>query len=163
MLMRALATQSLSLAVPVVMACGGNNPGQAAATRPTPAPLPVVKTASVSISGASKTVLVDAANGLTLYVESTDAGGKIACTGGCVANWPALFVPTGSTVLTGGPGVTGRLGQITDSDGKQRVTYNGWPLYHYVKDQVPGDVLGNGLANRWSVVAPDIAPTSLTG
>lgn len=150
----------LGIAAFALMACGGGNSAQTSSPpTPSPTPTPVVKTASVTIAGVAKTILVDAANGLTLYVESTDAGGKIACTGACASNWPALYVPAGLTTLTGGAGVTGRLSQITDSEGKQHVTYNGWPLYHYVKDQAPGDTMGNGLANRWSVVAPDIAPT----
>lgn len=150
---------TLALAVTLLtVACGGET-SNATPPSPSPTPVPVVKTASVMVAGSPKTVIVDASNGLSLYAESTDAGTKIACTGTCASNWPALFVPPGMTTLTGGPGVTGKLGMITDSDGKQRVTYNGWPLYHYVKDQSPGDVLGNGLANRWSLVTPDISPT----
>jgi predicted lipoprotein with Yx(FWY)xxD motif len=44
-----------------------------------------------------------------------------------------------------GPGVTGRLGTISRSDGLAQATYNGHPLYTYIADTAPGQAKGNNL------------------
>jgi predicted lipoprotein with Yx(FWY)xxD motif len=36
-----------------------------------------------------------------------------------------------------------------------QVTYNGWPLYGWVKDKTPGDTTGQGVGGNWFVVTPD--------
>jgi predicted lipoprotein with Yx(FWY)xxD motif len=52
-------------------------------------------------------------------------------------------------------GVTGDVGVITGTDGKPQLTLNGLPLYYYLKDTAPGDVLGQAKSEVWWVVAPD--------
>ena len=44
-----------------------------------------------------------------------------------------------------GPGVTGKLGTITRSDGSKQATYDGHPLYTYIADTTPGQANGNNL------------------
>lgn len=91
------------------------------------------------------------AQGFTLYVYSKDSNGTSACTGACAGIWPPL---TASGTPTAGSGVTGTLGTITRADGSTQVTYNGKPLYTYVKDTSPGDTTGQGVAGAWSVATP---------
>ena len=43
------------------------------------------------------------------------------------------------------PGVTGRLGTITRSDGPVQATYDGHPRYTYVGDTAKGQANGNRL------------------
>jgi predicted lipoprotein with Yx(FWY)xxD motif len=103
--------------------------------------------------GTVGTVLV-ASNGMTLYTFTDDVkdSGKSACTGQCIATWPALTVPAGGTP-TGGTAVTGTLGTITrEDDGTLQVTYNGLPLYFFANDKAPGDA--NGVYEKWEVVKP---------
>jgi predicted lipoprotein with Yx(FWY)xxD motif len=69
-------------------------------------------------------------------------------------------MPDTATPPTGGAGVTGKLATVTDPNGKPQVTYNGWPLYFFIKDKVPGDTTGQGVAGKFFVVAPDLAPTT---
>ena len=45
------------------------------------------------------------------------------------------------------------LGTTTRTDGTVQVTYNGWPLYYYVKDKAPGDVTGQDVGGVWYVVS----------
>lgn len=94
----------------------------------------------VSHSGLGK-ILVNRA-GMTVYIFTSDAPNKSACTGGCLAVWPAVTVPKG-TKPKGGPGVKG-LGTIS-SGGKLQVTWDKHPLYTYALDSAPGVVNGNNV------------------
>jgi len=109
------------------------------------------------------TLLVASSNQMTVYTFDKDVAGSGAsnCTGGCLANWPALTVAAGDTP-TGGTGVTGTLGTIVRSDnGTTQVTYNGLPLYFFANDKAPGDT--NGIYTNWRAIvlaAPAASPTS---
>jgi len=95
-------------------------------------------------------MLLTNANGLTLYWFAPDSAGKSACYGDCAAYWPPV---TGTP--TAGPGVTGRLGTITRTDGTTQATYDGHPLYTYVGDSGPGQDGGNNLnlnGGLWHIV-----------
>jgi len=84
--------------------------------------------------------LLTNAEGLTLYWFAPDSTTKSVCYGSCAAYWPPV---TGSPLA--GPGVTGRLGTITRTDGKIQATYDGHPLYTYIGDSAPGQASGNNL------------------
>jgi len=87
------------------------------------------------------TLLVAASNQMTVSTCDKDVAGSGVsnCTGGCLANWPALTIPAGNTP-TGGAGVTGTLGTIVRADnGATQVTYDGLPLYFFANDAAPGD------------------------
>jgi predicted lipoprotein with Yx(FWY)xxD motif len=85
-------------------------------------------------------VVLTNAEGLTVYSFAPDTATMSNCNGSCAAFWPPL---TGAPHA--GPGVTGRLGTITRSDGATQATYNGHPLYTYVGDTQPGQANGNNL------------------
>ena len=142
---RWLASAGLAAAAFIAAGCesssagsGGTSstPSGAAATASSPASSgTALKTAK--ISGA--TVLTNA-RGLTLYWFAPDTPAKSNCNGSCATFWPPVKGPVAS-----GPGVTGKLGTITRSDGTAQATYNGHPLYTYVGDTAPGQAKGNGL------------------
>jgi predicted lipoprotein with Yx(FWY)xxD motif len=99
-------------------------------------------------------VLVAGSNGKTVYIYTSDVkdSGKSACTDSCLAAWPALTVPSASS-LVAGAGATGKLGTITRADDNAiQVTYNGLPLYFFSGDTAPGD--GNGVYTGWEAVTP---------
>ena len=95
------------------------------------------------------------ANGMTLYVDTKEQNGTIACTGGCAQAWPPLV-----GTATAGSGVTGSLGTITRPDGSVQVTYNGAPLYYYATDAAAGDATGQGVGGIWFIAAPSGAAAS---
>jgi predicted lipoprotein with Yx(FWY)xxD motif len=92
-------------------------------------------------------------NGRTLYAFTRDQGGTGACTGNCVATWPALV---GQQKVAAGDGINASmLSESPRAEGTVQATYNQWPLYYYVGDVGPGDVDGQNVDGEWFVVRPD--------
>jgi predicted lipoprotein with Yx(FWY)xxD motif/uncharacterized cupredoxin-like copper-binding protein len=102
--------------------------------------------------------------GLTLYLFTNDTvPGESACYDDCAQAWPPLTAE-GPLALPGF--VEGELGTIERTDGTSQVTYNGIPLYYFARDENPGDVNGQGVGERWYIVAPgqtEIAQASPVG
>ncbi len=92
-------------------------------------------------------------NGLTLYAFTKDKKNESTCYEACAANWPPLLTDAKPLAEAG---VSARLLSVTTrTDGTMQVTYNGMPLYYWVNDKVPGDLLGQGVRGVWYVVAPN--------
>ena len=87
-------------------------------------------------------------NGMTLYTFDKDADGMSACYDKCAQNWPPLAADASATA-EGDYGITER------KDGSKQWTYDGKPLYLWVKDAAPGDVTGDGVNDVWHVVKED--------
>jgi len=88
--------------------------------------------------------------GYALYAFTRDGdGARSRCTGACAKAWPPY-------VVTRRPG--GRLlGAIRRADGRLQVTYAGKPLYHYVGERRPGQILCQNVrefGGLWLVVRP---------
>ena len=140
----------------IAAACGSSSPAcSGAASSPSSS-----SAASASPAAASSTALktttiggtkvLTNAKGFTVYSFAPDTATKSNCNGSCATYWPPVKGPA-----TAGPGVTGKLGTITRSDGSTQATYNGHPLYTYVSDTAPGQDKGNGLnlsGGVWHVV-----------
>jgi predicted lipoprotein with Yx(FWY)xxD motif len=88
--------------------------------------------------------------GMTFYYFKNDVEGKSNCTDDCIANWPLVKaseyeVPEGYDKAD--------FGSITREDnGEEQLTYKGYPLYYFVKDEAQGDVNGEGVKDVWYVV-----------
>ena len=137
-----LATaMAIPLSALAIAACGGGGAAATAATPPetangAPATVGVAKTSSLG------TVLVNS-QGRTLYLFKADVGTQSACTGACATAWPPLLA-SGNPIA--GTGLTAsKLGTSTRADGTEQVTYNGHPLYLFVKDTKTGQSAGQGL------------------
>jgi len=101
-------------------------------------------------------------SGTTLYYRTTDipSNGTSTCTGGCVQIWPVFYVKDLS--LPSGLN-SSSFKAVTRADGKQQLTYDGWPLYSFSGDHKPGDVNGQGIGGIWfalSLPAPKTSATS---
>ena len=109
--------------------------------------------AAVNVGSSSQysSFLVDA-KGKSLYLYTKDTPGTSTCTGTCATNWPPLLT-SGTPVAGTGVDAT-KFGTTTRADGTTQVTYNGWPLYYYAKDQNAGDMGGQGVGNVWYLVSP---------
>ncbi len=93
--------------------------------------------------------------GFVLYAFTKDPRGRSVCSGACAAAWPPYLVPTRPKA---GPGVRRNLlGSIRRKDGKLQVTYAGRPLYYYVGDRAPRQILCQNVSEfggLWLVVRP---------
>ena len=102
------------------------------------------------------TILVDS-EGRTVYTLTTSDGLPAPCEGQCSDIWPPVPVPSGSTTLTGGHGITnlGKTGSGTV------VEYQGFPLFRYSGDTAPGQANGNGISSYggvWHVIKVGVKP-----
>jgi predicted lipoprotein with Yx(FWY)xxD motif len=146
-----------------VAACGGVG---AATASPPNTSNGASATVGVANSGLGS-ILVNSA-GRTLYLFKADSGTKSACAGACATAWPPLLATGRSTA---GTGLTAsKLGSTTRADGTKQVTYNGHPLYLFIKDKKPGDVKGQGVTAfgaAWFALTPSgnqaSAPASSSG
>jgi predicted lipoprotein with Yx(FWY)xxD motif len=88
--------------------------------------------------------------GFTLYEFALDAKNTDNCNATCRKVWPPLY-SSGKPVA--GKGVRrSLLGTITLKNGRQQVTYGGFPLYTYLGDGKPGAISGVGIVQsggRW--------------
>ncbi len=92
-------------------------------------------------------VLTDA-NGMTLYTFDNDKDGMSSCYDQCAVNWPPL-IAAADAKAEGGYGLTDR------TDGTKQWTYDGMPLYLWIKDQKPGDMTGDGVKGVWHTAKAD--------
>jgi predicted lipoprotein with Yx(FWY)xxD motif len=99
-------------------------------------------------------ILVDG-HGRTLYLFTRDRGGKSRCYGDCARAWPPLLAH-GQQVA--GSGLEqAKLDTGPRRDGASQVTYAGHPLYYYVNDRKPGQILCQDVVEfggTWLVVSP---------
>lgn len=109
----------------------------------------VIKTATVTVNGASESVLTNA-QGMTLYYRTSDAPPSTVCSGGCASAWPPL-VMSGSSTPASAASLPGKLTVVANANGNQ-VEYNGHPLYTYSGDTGPGQTNGEGAGGVWHVV-----------
>ena len=95
--------------------------------------------------------------GFALYRFTHDRSASSTCYGACAVAWPPYVVA--NRALTSGPRAhTGLLAAVRRRDGRLQVTYGGHPLYYYVDDRRPGEVLCQAVAafgGTWYVVAAD--------
>jgi predicted lipoprotein with Yx(FWY)xxD motif len=99
-------------------------------------------------------ILVDG-QGRTLYLFTRDRGAKSRCYGACARAWPP-FLAKSDPQAAGGANAA-KLGTTARRGGATQVTYAGHPLYYYVNDRRPGQILCQDVAEfggTWLVVSP---------
>jgi predicted lipoprotein with Yx(FWY)xxD motif len=77
--------------------------------------------------------------GRALYLFTADQGKGSNCSGDCATAWPPYIVK--STPVAGEGVKAGKIGTTKRSDGRLQATYAGHPVYFYVSDDEPGEVL----------------------
>jgi predicted lipoprotein with Yx(FWY)xxD motif len=136
---------TLIFLVIVLSACTSAPSASSSATPSIPAVINVSDNASLG------PILVDS-KGMTLYLFTNDSPNTTTCYNSCATSWPPVLT---NGAPTAGTGVTASmLGTINRTDGTTQVTYNGWPLYYFISDQVAGDTTGENVQNIWFVITP---------
>jgi predicted lipoprotein with Yx(FWY)xxD motif len=92
--------------------------------------------------------------GFALYAFTKDRRAS-ACSGACAKAWPPYVVRAG---LRAGTGVKASLlATVRRANGSRQVTYAGRPLYFYVGDRKPGQILcqnASEFGGLWLIVRP---------
>ena len=105
-------------------------------------------------SSAYGQVLFDG-RGFVLYAFDKDPRGRSVCRGACAKAWPPYLV---RGPLRGRAGVKASLvGTTRRSNGTRQVTYAGRPLYYYVGDKKPRQILCQNVSEfggLWLVMRP---------
>jgi predicted lipoprotein with Yx(FWY)xxD motif len=93
--------------------------------------------------------------GLVLYAFTHDRRRRSTCSAACAKAWPPYLV---SRKLGAGAGTRAPLvGIVRRPSGRLQATYAGHPLYYYVGDRKPGEILCQGVSafgGFWRVVRP---------
>ena len=110
---------------------------------------------SVTVKTSSFGRILFDGRGFVLYGFTRDLHGTSTCTGACARAWPPYVVKSRPRA---GSGVTARLlGTTRRTNGSLQVTYAGRPLYYYVGDRKPSQILCQNVTEFggvWRVVRP---------
>ncbi|MCF3948592.1 COG4315 family predicted lipoprotein [Acidiphilium iwatense] len=96
-------------------------------------------------------------SGMTVYEFKKDVphSHKSTCYGECATLWPPVAAPAGFKSMKPW-GIAVRKGS------EKQLTYQGYPLYTWIKDKQPGDVTGQGVKGVWRVAKPGKTQISWT-
>jgi predicted lipoprotein with Yx(FWY)xxD motif len=111
---------------------------------------------TVTVRSSSYGKILYDGRGFALYAFTKDAAGRSNCSSACAKAWPPYIVASRAAAAAG---VQSRLlGTIKRSAGRIQVTYAGKPLYYYVGDTKPLQVLCQNVSEFggvWLVVGAD--------
>ena len=111
---------------------------------------------SVTARGSSFGRIVFDGRGFALYAFTRDRARHSACVNACANKWPPYVVGHRPNARRGVD--ASLLGTIMRRDGRRQATYAGKPLYYYVGDRNPLQVLCQNVrefGGLWLVVRPN--------
>jgi predicted lipoprotein with Yx(FWY)xxD motif len=156
-------TSWIGLVALAINGCGGvqrsvvSQPESSATTRAVDPPRPTVGEAVVvRVARTAYGPALTDRRGFALYLFTHDRSTNSTCYGACATAWPPYVVSERPS--NAGRGAPPRLlGSVRRRDGRTQVTYRGHPLYYYLGDRHPGQVLCQAVVEfggTWYVVAP---------
>jgi predicted lipoprotein with Yx(FWY)xxD motif len=99
-------------------------------------------------------IIVDG-SGRTLYLFDAEGDRTPKCYDACAASWPPQLATTAST--SDPRLIQSMIGVSARRDGSRQLSYNGHPLYYYVGDRSPGQILCQAVfefGGGWYVIDP---------
>jgi predicted lipoprotein with Yx(FWY)xxD motif len=148
-------TTILASAALVALSALGVAAAGSASTSTTTSKATSARSATVKVANSHLGKILVNSQGHTLYLFKKDKGTKSSCNGACAKAWPPLRT-RGKPVIGSGASAS-KAGTTKRSDGTRQVTYNGHPLYTFVKDTKAGQTNGEGLTafgGSWFAVSP---------
>jgi predicted lipoprotein with Yx(FWY)xxD motif len=112
----------------------------------------------VAASSSYGRILFDG-RGFVLYAFTHDRPRRSTCKDACAKAWPPFLVARRPSAGTGVR--ASLLGTVRRANGRLQATYAGRPLYYYVGDTKPGQILCQGVlefGGYWRVVRPSGSP-----
>jgi predicted lipoprotein with Yx(FWY)xxD motif len=110
----------------------------------------LVATPAVTVRSSQYGRIVFDGHGYVLYAFTRDGHGPSRCYGACAKAWPPYLVKTRPRGA--------RLGVIRRRNGALQLTFAGRPVYYYVGDRKPGQILCQNVSEYgglWLVIRPD--------
>lgn len=164
MLRRALLSLLSLGAAFTIAACGSTGHSASISVRPAAQHAPMPATRPAPSRGDAKGTLITVRNSSygriladgadrTIYLFTRDGSTTSMCYGACASAWPPVL--TKGTPRQAG-GLPHPLGTTRRRDGRLQVTYSGHPLYYYVGDVQPGEILCQNVeeyGGTWLVVS----------
>lgn len=146
--MNRLAALVIAACCALVLSACGDSPeqvsstaGATAPTGPTEAPAKKKKPKGIKIKTGRTSYgrILQDGRGHTIYLFTRENSKKPRCFGDCAVAWPPVYTK-GTPRASGGGVKQSKLG--TTRRGKRlQATYNGHPLYYYVDEDEPDEVL----------------------
>jgi predicted lipoprotein with Yx(FWY)xxD motif len=87
--------------------------------------------------------------GMALYLYTKDMADLSTCQGACLTNWPVFY---SEQLLLPDNLPAKDFGVSVRTDGAKQLTYQGWPLYYFIKDTKAGETNGEGANNVWFLI-----------
>jgi predicted lipoprotein with Yx(FWY)xxD motif len=146
--MRTGLSLTITAAALALAACGGSSDGDdqakaaaaaTAASAATPVATASAKGPKVKVIQSDYGRILSNGRGRALYLFTADSGRKSECYGDCATAWPPYIVKSKPVAVQGAK--PGLIGTTRRSDGRLQATYAGHPVYYYVGDTSPGEVL----------------------
>lgn len=122
-------------------------------------------TTSATVLSARNGVLGDilvSAGGRTLYHDSAERRGRVACVRSCAVTWPPLVIGAHVKPVAGRGISASLLGTVRRPDGRLQVTYRGLPLYLFSGDTKAGQANGQDVGGSWHALTPAGAAVTKT-
>lgn len=108
---------------------------------------PLLKSANVpSYAGA-----LENNRSFTLYLLSNEKGGKLHCTGSCLATWTPLIVKSNVKTIAVPKNVKGKIGFVKRTATTKQVTFNTYPVYTYTGDTGPNQSTGQDVTSNGGI------------
>ena len=115
--------------------------------------------AKVAVRSSSYGRILFDGRGFVLYAFTHDRNGRSSCSGACAKAWPPYLVARRPAAGTGAK--ASLIGVVRRANGRLQATYAGRPLYYYVGDTKPGQILCQNVlefGGYWRVVRPSGTP-----
>jgi predicted lipoprotein with Yx(FWY)xxD motif len=106
---------------------------------------------TVAVRGSAYGPILFDGRGYVLYAFTRDPRSRSTCFGACATAWPPYRLR--GTLRAGNGARAGLIGRTRSG----QITYAGRPLYYYVGDRRPGQILCQDVfefGGRWLVISP---------